>query len=175
MKDIVLLSNKPWKHTMYLKRLSEMTGSKVIAFICGKLRIYPDIFMSTTDSLCILGDCGIEMSFAPKEAYDEVQSIFKDAKIKLIYWFDEMEEFYTRENTVIIVDIEPDNDLGFIFCERYSDDEDVIAEIFYSAETRVAIEHLTKKFDYEKILIPHGYFDGKIEYKDYTKLINMVK
>lgn len=175
MKDIVLLSNKPWKHTKYLHWLSEVTGSKVIAFLCSKLRVDPDIFMLNPHSLYVPDR--IEM-YAENEAYDSVRNDFPHAEVLLIDSFEEVEKFYDRENTVIIIDIEPDNDFSFLFCEFYEGDDFFIEKTFYSAECRVAIEYSIEKFGEERVLIPSGYNkDGSLEYKDYdkqTRLINMV-
>lgn len=176
MKDIVLLSSKPWKHTTYLTKLSEMTGCKVIAFLCSKLRRNPDIFMRNTYIMYATEDEDTRMSWSwePKEAYECLQGIFPDAKIVLAQNFKEIEEFYQRENTVLLCDMEPDNDLSFTFCYFYNEECQVDKKIFYSAESAETIEYLIGEFGRKNILIPNGYYDGKLEYKDYQKLIEMI-
>lgn len=177
MKDIVLVSSKPWKHIPYLHQLSEKTGCRVIAFLCSELRINPDIFMVEPNSLYV-GDR--LYNFAPKEAYDSLQKKFPNANVMLIDTFDfeEVEKVYNRENTVIIMDFEPDNDFSILFCE-YCYDDNIGKKTFYFAESRETIVYLGKylgnKFNYEKILIPSSYNnEGNLEYKDLQKLINMI-
>lgn len=171
MKDIVLLRNKPWKHTKYLTHLTEQTGSKVIAFLCSKLRIDSYFFMVNPDILYIpLSNNNVYRTFAKEEHYIRLRDNFPDAEIQYVDSIQEIKLYYNRENTVIIVDMEKGNDFSFEFSASQKGQK-----IYYSAESVHSVEYVIKTFGSENILIPDSCISGELVYEDYTELIAMLE
>lgn len=163
MKDIVLLSNRPWKHTKYLKQLSNMTGCKIRAFLFSKM-YYGKSEFSPPYKKYIMSE---------EKVSKNLKEIFPQTEIKSVEKIEEIEEFYNLNNTIILADMEPGNYLSYDFCSQKSSSN----IIYYSAECRDAIEYVYHLFGKKRVLIPNDFdsLNDCLKYTNFKELIHMVE